>query len=76
MKKIGIRNPYEKPLRLFSKLPLFGNINANNVPAKNAPRIYSISNNTATPTKVNINAIELLIPISSGSLPSNILEKS
>ena len=51
-----------------------GKVKANKVPARKAPKIYSISNNTATPTKVSIKAIELLMPISSGSLPSNILE--
>ena len=38
--------------------------------------LKSISKNTETPTSINIRAIELLIPNSSGSFPSNILENS
>ena len=76
MKNIGMRNPEEKPFKLLSKVPRLEKINANIVPARNAPRIGSISKMTDTPTKVNIRARELLIPSSSGSLPSNILENS
>ena len=76
MKNIGIRKPYENPLRLLSRVPLLENVKAKIVPAKNAPSIGSISKNTDTPTRTNISAIELLIPSSSGSLPSNILENN
>ena len=51
-------------------------MNAKIVPAKNAPSIGSISNMTDTPTNVSIKARELLIPNSSGSFPSNILENN
>ena len=70
IKNIGIKNPYENPLRLLSRVPLLENVKAKIVPAKNAPSIASISKNTEIPTRINIKAIELLMPSSSGSLPS------
>ena len=76
IKNIGIKNPYENPFRLLSRVPLFEKVKAKIVPAKNAPNIGSISKNTETPTSTNIKAIELQIPSSSGSLPSNILENN
>ena len=39
IKNIGIKNPYENPLRLLSRVHLLENVKAKIVQAKNAPSI-------------------------------------
>ena len=60
----------------MSKDPLLGKTSAKIVPARNAPKIGSISNKTESPTTDSIRANDPLIPISSGSFASNNLLKS